>query len=369
MSLYKRLENVLLPSDSKQRLRIKRLCLGFLSYLVCCGVVLCFYFWDIFRLPLNQTILFIFSSVLINLVFYAIFRAGLNKRFRDPSLTLLQVWTGTVYCMLTIYFANAHRGILLILYFIAFVFGVFRFGKREFFITFLFGIVTYSVVVMLLWKRHPEFVDLKIEILQGIVLAISLMWFSMIASYISDLRSMIDKSYARLLKAYDKIADMANRDYLTGFPNRKHIMELLNEEKTRADRYNTTFSICFTDIDYFKRINDTFGHRVGDSVLKEFCKVLDKGLRKTDKLGRYGGEEFIIIFPHTDLHSALLCVSRLKDMVEKHRFNELPEGYTVTASFGVCEYRWGESIDDLIIRADKCLYKAKEAGRNSIVFE
>ena len=356
-----------LSPEKAQKLRIKRWLMGFMSYIPLWGIVISCYIWGVFRLSFVQTILFILSSAVVNIIFYWMFRSGFNRRFKDPSLTSLQIGTGIVFASLVIYFMNAYRGIVIITYFVAFVFGVFRFDRRQFLYMGAFTVASYSVAIFVLWLRHPEVVELKFEILQGIALTATLIWFTFIGDYISRLRKRLTKNYAELSMAYNKLEELVRRDYLTGAFNRMGIMEFLEFEVERANRYGTPFSVCIVDIDWFKRINDTFGHAAGDKVLKVLVEVLSLCTRKTDIIGRYGGEEFLIILAETPLEFAKTCLNRCRMEIEGTHFPDLPEDYRVTASFGATEYQPGETIDSLLSRADSALYMAKSMGKNRVV--
>jgi diguanylate cyclase (GGDEF)-like protein len=356
-----------LSPEKAQKLRIKRWLMGFMSYIPLWGIVISCYIWGVFRLSFVQTILFILSSAVVNIIFYWMFRSGFNRRFKDPSLTFLQIGTGIVFASLVVYFMNAYRGIVLITYFVAFIFGVFRFDRRRFLYMVAFTVTAYGVAIFVLWLRHPEVVELKFEILQGIALTTTLIWFTFIGDYISDLRKRLIKNYAELSIAYNKLEELVRRDYLTGAFNRMGIMEFLEFEVERANRYGTPFSVCIVDIDWFKRINDTFGHAAGDKVLKVLVEVLSSCTRKTDIIGRYGGEEFLIILAETPLEFAKTCLNRCRMEIERTPFPDLPGDYRVTASFGATEYQPGETIDSLLSRADSALYMAKSMGKNRVV--
>ena len=155
----------------------------------------------------------------------------------------------------------------------------------------------------------------------------------------------------------------ANNDNLTGLCSRLNIDSKLNEEIERQKRYKNDLSICMIDLDGFKLINDTYGHPVGDLVLKETADILKKSFRKTDHIGRYGGEEFLIIMPETNIKTAVSAVERFRCSMQKHVFH--PYGFTITISGGVAKYS-AEIAEDLIEKADKLLYQAKKDGKNKI---
>ena len=135
-------------------------------------------------------------------------------------------------------------------------------------------------------------------------------------------------------------------------------------ELIRTKRYGSIFSIILIDIDHFKLVNDTYGHIVGDSVLKEFASILKANVRDSDCVGRWGGEEFIIVCIETDTNGAVLVAEKLRDEIEKFNFTTVGNK---TASFGVSSS--GKNIDETIIldNADKALYKAKNSGRNQVI--
>lgn len=155
-------------------------------------------------------------------------------------------------------------------------------------------------------------------------------------------------------------------DPLTQIANRNLIDKKLKSEILRAKRYDRPFSIIFIDIDYFKRVNDNHGHLIGDKVLVEVASVLSNRIRKVDMVGRFGGEEFIILSTETPLNEAVALAESLKSAIEHHIF---PKELSITASFGVAAYCPTSDTDetDLIQRADEALYRAKSSGRNQVV--
>lgn len=166
------------------------------------------------------------------------------------------------------------------------------------------------------------------------------------------------------LKVFNKkLARIVNMDQLTGIYNRKYLDESLAQERDRSDRYGHTFSVIIADIDKFKEVNDEYGHHVGDDVLREIVVSLNQRVRSTDTLGRWGGEEFMLICPETELDEAVLVAESLRICIEQHDFG-VPGIQTV--SFGVATLCDIESVSDLVIRADRALYQAKRNGRNQV---
>ena len=165
----------------------------------------------------------------------------------------------------------------------------------------------------------------------------------------------------------DKVNFMAITDSLTGLYNRRRFLDVLTTEYERAKRYGTPFSLVMLDIDYFKKINDNFGHVVGDTVLKEISEILLKGIRDIDTAARYGGEEFMLILPNTDKDHARIVAERIRQAIETYDFIGLDR--KISASIGISGMPDASIADeDRLIRcADFGLYRAKQLGRNRTV--
>jgi diguanylate cyclase (GGDEF)-like protein len=156
---------------------------------------------------------------------------------------------------------------------------------------------------------------------------------------------------------------MAVTDRLTGLFNRVRLEEALNAEYEKAQRFSRGFGVIIIDVDDFKSVNDTYGHNVGDKVLVSFSNILKENTRAADTVGRWGGEEFLIVACETDLDGAVLLAEKLKAAIEAFDFPVIGKK---TASFGVAVLKAGEEIKDLIARADQGLYSAKNSGRNRV---
>ena len=152
-------------------------------------------------------------------------------------------------------------------------------------------------------------------------------------------------------------------DKLTGLFNRVKLDEVLKDEFNRSNRFKRSFGIIIIDIDYFKKVNDTYGHQVGDQVLILFAKILKENIRKVDILGRWGGEEFMIICSENDFQDTMKLAESLRQIISKYDFPTIGD---FSASFGVSIYSGDENIDKVIERADNALYKAKANGRNRV---
>jgi two-component system cell cycle response regulator len=189
----------------------------------------------------------------------------------------------------------------------------------------------------------------------------------------AKLRNTIDVAldkWTRLQQAMadkEKLERLANFDSLTGLYNRRTILGKLHELINRANRYKEDFSLIMLDIDYFKRVNDRYGHLTGDEVLEKIATLIHQNIRDTDIVGRYGGEEFIIILPKTDLSSAWVAAERIRGIIEKAEMKDSAGNvFAITVSQGLSGWERGEDAYYLISRADEALYKAKGKGRNRV---
>ncbi len=157
---------------------------------------------------------------------------------------------------------------------------------------------------------------------------------------------------------------LAYTDALTGLANRRALQETIDQRIADAQRYDRPLSLLMLDLDLFKAINDRHGHPVGDAVLRETAVLLGTVLRANDVIGRWGGEEFVVVAPETDDVAAEQLAERCRAELAAHGFDQVPEG--VTASIGVASFRADDAARDLVKRADDALYEAKRAGRNRV---
>jgi len=166
---------------------------------------------------------------------------------------------------------------------------------------------------------------------------------------------------------YRKLRSHMSRDSLTGLYNHTNIKELLNQELARAMRTDTPLSFVMLDIDHFKTINDNYGHATGDRVIKTLARMLVKRLRKIDLVGRYGGEEFAVILPDTELKAAKRVIDELRQNFENLPFDYENQTFMITFSAGIAAYPDSNNFNILMDRADQALYRAKQQGRNLVV--
>ncbi|MDP2368241.1 GGDEF domain-containing protein [Rhodoferax sp.] len=250
-------------------------------------------------------------------------------------------------------------------------FGMFRFRTRGFVSLGVLIMAIYALLIALLVRYQPDSTNAKLEWLLWVAYALTLAQFSFLAGMVGELRRKVgDKNQelarqnAELQTALQRIHDMAIRDELTGVYNRRFVMERITEESVRCIRSGSVFCLCMLDIDFFKKVNDTYGHLGGDDVLRHVAHTAAKTLRQADLFGRYGGEEFVLLLNDTTLEGALVTAERLRTLVEGLRFDDIAQDLRVTISIGVAEHVRKTDAAATLRRADEALYRAKESGRN-----
>ena len=303
----------------------------------------------------------------VTVAFSAIFRSGFNRRFADPTLAVPQVAVAILFLAYIMYRAGPAREGLVLLYPLALLFGVMRLTAKRLLALALLALAAHGVVLHLSYL-HDEYGDFDLDtaIAEFAVLMIVLPWFAVMGGYVNRLRLKLADTNHELSAAFDRIEQLAIRDELTGGYNRRYMLDALARERARAERLREPFSICLLDGDHFKSINDTFGHAAGDVVLHELPSVAGQGLRGVDVFGRFGGEEFLLVLPGTDLAGARLVAERVRAAIEAARFPGLPDGRRITVTLGVAERAPGEDTHMLLKRADRALYAGKGAGRNRV---
>lgn len=304
--------------------------------------------------------------------FWLMFATGANLRYHDPSLTLAQCALGLFWLILLMYVVPEWRDLLLAVFLIVLMFGTFRLRPRQFvalsFAAFV-GYVTMSGIDLAVGFGNDSAAR---WLFRSAVVGCLLIWCAYFGIYVGALRDELSQRNNQLEDMVREVSHLAERDDLTQAYNRRAIIETLGRLREGALRYGEPFSIVIVDLDYFKQVNDRFGHLVGDRVLADFSNRIRAELRLLDeiepvvddrRLGRYGGEEFILILPRTRIAGAEQCAERVRRVTAGHGFGG---DISITVSAGVAQFSGAESIDALLRRADMALYAAKAAGRNVV---
>src|SRR5438270_2601654 len=291
-----------------------------------------------------------------------------NDRFKDHYLSVPQSIASMTIQFGAIYLAPEVGFYFMFILFIVLSFGALLMNARETAIVWTYS--TIGLTALLLMSDKAIAMPMNTWTERALVLACAVTALGRCAStglYGSTMRETLYKRGNELKAAHARIEELAQVDELTGLLNRRYIMKTLNEEMARAQRFGGACSIAIIDLDFFKRINDQFGHPVGDEVLRTFAITLFANLRTTDKVGRYGGEEFLMILPDTAKDQAVRIHDRLRSIVSEVDWAAISGIVIVTMSAGISEVRPEDSATDVLARVDAALYSAKYAGRNRVV--
>jgi diguanylate cyclase (GGDEF)-like protein len=296
--------------------------------------------------------------LVVNIAVAAVFVSGWNERWSDPSLTMLQMGLAVTCVAVILVVGRDTQFVASPFYGVLFVFGMLQLRPRQIAGMTLYLLLSYAAALKLRLELFHDVLDLRVEAVTSALVVGSSVWFAFAAGYISTLRT-------RLRESRQQIRAMAARDGLTGLWNRRHIDATLEAAVQHAARHGTPLCVALVDVDHFKHVNDRHGHAIGDQVLKAVASCLALSVRAEDHVGRFGGEEFLLILPATSLSQAAALTERLRLGLNAQSI--MPAGdRPVTASFGLADWRSGEVASALVHRADQALYRAKAAGRNRV---
>ena len=360
-----RLINALLGTDRLQRRTLALL--GLATLVTATVVVLLVYAANIGVADARQVGVLTALYFAFILGFYAVIRSRLNQRFADPTLAMPQTIMAQTLIAASYAITGPVHGATVIMLALVMVFGMFSLRPQAVRHACLYTVTLMGLVMY--WRAGNDPIDYpaRQEIFNFALTAIVMLAISQLSGQLTDMRTRLKTQKLALEQALSHIKEMAARDELTGLPNRRRMMTLLQEHATRHARGGPRFFVCIIDLDHFKNINDTYGHAAGDAVLRAFATQSQVVLRSTDMIGRWGGEEFLLLLPETPPGDPALGVARLRDSLETLPASPALPDVRVRFSAGFARYEEGEPIDQAIERADRALYAAKSAGRNRSV--
>jgi len=299
--------------------------------------------------------------------FAALSETNVNDRFEDHYLTIFQIACNVALQLGFLVAAPEIGFAFLSVLFLVFGFGALRMTSWQAAIAWM--LTTLGVVPIFLLTNVPIELPVstpleRVAAMLAFVLTIGQCAF--VGLYGSSMRKMLYRRGVELKAANQRIEELAELDELTGASNRRCIMRMLDEEIGRARRTGAPCSIALIDLDWFKRVNDAYGHPTGDEVLRTFAITMFANIRPIDRFGRYGGEEFLLVLPDAPPHGACRMLDRLRAIIADLDWSAFSPGMRVTISAGVATLRADENPDSLLARADSALYTAKAQGRNRI---
>jgi diguanylate cyclase (GGDEF)-like protein len=290
-----------------------------------------------------------------------------NDRFEDHYLTIFQIACNVALQLGFLVAAPEIGYVFLSVLFLVFGFGALRMTSWQ--ATIAWTLTMLGIVPIFMLTDVPIEMPVatpleRVAAMLAFVLTIGQCAF--VGLYGSSMRKMLYKRGIELREAYKRIEELAELDDLTGSFNRRCVMRMLDDEITRAHRLGTPCSIALIDLDWFKRVNDAYGHPTGDEVLRTFAITIFANIRGIDKFGRYGGEEFLLLLPDTPNDAASRILDRLREIIAGLDWSAFSLGMQITISAGVAMLKPDETADTFLARADRALYAAKAQGRNRI---
>jgi diguanylate cyclase len=306
-------------------------------------------------------------GVVMTAVFLVLSEFGFNDRFSDHYLVAPQSTAFMLIPLAFAFIAPEVGGLFLCTLFIVFSFSSLRSTPQQTMMIWTAMTIGLAVLFLLTDKPialpHDSYLE-RFATLLVLVLSIGRCMFLGIFS--SSMKQSLYQNGLKLKEAYKRIEELAELDELTGSYNRRCIMRMLDEEIARAARNGSPCSVALIDLDWFKRINDAFGHPTGDEVLRTFAITMFANIRANDRFGRYGGEEFLLVLPDMDTSGAVRALNRLRAIISDLDWSAFSPSMKVTISAGVATLKQNETPDTFLARADSALYAAKARGRNRI---
>jgi diguanylate cyclase (GGDEF)-like protein len=364
MASLRSFTDALLTTDRRQRFRLAQAWLACLL-LFCCMLTL--HLAAAFDL-IDRGPLWWWSAASLAgmLAVVILIRFGFNKKLADPAMTMPQM----LYAILCAawgysFTGNAHTMVGIILAVIL-MFGMFGLSSRQVIWVGIYALALFGVVMALMAQRDPERYHAGSEVVNFVMMCIMVVGVGLLTVRLHRLRDRLRRQKVDLEAALAHIHRLATHDDLTGLVNRRHMQELLENERMRLERSKQDWCVALLDLDHFKSVNDAHGHAIGDEVLRALSRHAHTLIRRTDVLARWGGEEFVLLLPNTPLGMAVTSLERLRE-----HFYATPlvvQGIHLPVSFsaGLTEHLRGETVAQTLERADKLCYRAKTLGRNRI---
>jgi len=365
-SLIKRTGDLILGTEPRQRLRIYRSLMAASVYLICIALqgyacIIGFMHWGDAAL--------LSSLIVLNVLFwYGMLRAGINQRFADPALTLPQILSALTVIAGAYAVTGPVHGSTLMLLALVLVFGIFNMKAPVAKLAGIYTVLLMGLTMLIKSQSEAQHYPIHLEIAHFVLVAAIVPTISSLAAQLSNLRAKLQNQKEELTQALNRIQVLATRDELTGLYNRRHMMDVLNQHQKRLTRSgHHRFCLAILDIDHFKRINDTYGHNVGDEVLRNFAQAAATVMRETDVVARWGGEEFLVLLNDTQPGAAAIGLERLREHLHNVQLAANLPDLKPTFSAGLTDYALSEPLHSCIERADRALYAAKNGGRDRVV--
>ncbi len=296
-------------------------------------------------------------------VVYVMLRSGWSLRFKDPALTVFQIflaigWDCITYAMI----GPAHAGMLMLME-LSLFFGIFSLDTRSARLALAYTLVLAGGVMAARAITDPVHFPPDLQFIYFVTLLLVTIMIARLATNLTAIRRELQAQRQSLGSALQHIQEASSRDALTGLHNRRYMMEMLAHEVQRDHRFKSGFSLALIDLDHFKQVNDLYGHQTGDAALCCFARQAQASLRPGDVLARWGGEEFLFLYPETLPEDAIAHLALLREVLLNTPVTEQHGALRVRFSAGLTAFHADELIEKTIERADQALYHAKTSGR------
>ena len=364
-TLRQRLADRLLTTDPTQRLRLAQS--GLAMALMALSVAILVYAARLAGTPALVVAAWAALSLGGMAVFFAAIRFGWSRGFADPSLTMVQMVFAITSGAIAYAMAGPMRGATFVVLLAILMFGMFQLRPRALLLVGLYALGLFGTAMAVMAWQLPQVYRPAVELGHFLMLAATLPAVSLLAGRLTVLRERSRHQRRDLAEALARIQALAMRDELTGLINRRHMLELLEQERQRCVRSGRTFCVAMIDIDRFKDVNDRYGHAAGDEVLQRLAREALSAVRVADVLARWGGDEFVLLLSDARLQLARGGVERVRQRIEAVSLRVGEQALQVTISAGLAEHIAGESVATALARADAALYEAKAQGRNRTV--
>jgi len=371
-------------ADKKQTILLQRMIWATSSYFLFFLLGFVAIEYSLLYMSVAQYIAVFFVIILGQVFFYSAVRSGYYERWKDSTFSFFQILSGIIVLSYFMFFISFDiLATMVNMSLLGLLFGIFALKRRHFYILATIPLGFYSVLIAREYLRGEIEGKLIIAGTQWVLTIIMLVLFSFIGDHLSTLRRKIRSNKELLLSQKEQLeithrelksvlrqmSEKAIKDELTNLYNRHQFSETLHVQISLANQSENPLGMLLLDVDKFKNVNDTHGHLAGDKILRAFSLVQENCLRKTDFLARYGGEEFVILLPDTDYLTLIDIAERIRAFVESLKFEDIAPGFNITVSIGGTHYHVRETVDEMMDRADKALYEAKDGGRNQVIFK
>jgi len=362
---WQRLVDALLTTEPLQRMRLAQAWLAIL--LMATGVVAMHYFVWAGMAPAAPVRWWSLLSLGGMIAFFVLIRSGRTRRAADPSLTLPQMVFSLLSGAAAYALVGAGRGGVFPIVMVVLAFGLFQLRPQEVRLISVFAVGLFGAVMALMaWLRPAVYVP-AVEFGHFLMVATMMPAMSVLAGRLCHLRERLRERKDELAQALARIRELATRDELTGLVNRRHLLELLEQEHQRCVRSGHTFCLAVIAVDRFRDIGDRYGHPTGDELLRDLAREMLAVMRVSDVLARWGGECFVMLLSDARAAQARPGVERLREQVLQQPADFGDGPLAVTLSAGLAEHHAGETVAQTLARAERALDEAKAQGGDRVV--